>query len=196
MHWPLMELHLKALPYWLRSLPTAVATCINVFLSVTIMATSIYLSKQWDKKANDRHGMWSEKQLCLPSWLRGTENPHRILCVGRDQYRITIVRCCSLAPTATTCGTKDRAVWTLGWDSHCFHRQTPKDKYYKPLKRWGQVTFKLWKQTKKYVKEGKPTYDKWKVNVFESTNPLRMFQLQCWQRSGQTADQGFFSWPT
>lgn len=92
------------------------------------MATSICLSKQCDKKANDRHGMWSEKQLRLLSWLSGTENPHRILRVGQGHYRISIVQCCSISPTGTTCRATNRAVCI------CFHCQTPQAKGHRPLK--------------------------------------------------------------
>lgn len=146
---------------------------------INYWTNSIYLSKQWDKKkANDRDGMRPEKQLCLPSWLSGTENPHHILCVGLDQYRITIVQCCSISPTAATCETRNRADWTSGWDSHCFHHHTP---CYKPLKVMTDHSQTL--KTNKEMGERVTTCDKWMVKAFESTNPLRMVQLQCWERS-------------
>ncbi len=53
-------------------------TCIWVISSIRNK------TKKQKTRTADRHGMRSEKQLCLLSWLNGKENPHHILCVGLD----------------------------------------------------------------------------------------------------------------
>lgn len=110
--------------------------------NILCFKTYTYLCKQWDKMQMTSI-VYIQRNNCACPIDRVEHKTHItycVLCVGVDQYRITIVHWCSISPTAAKCDTWDRAIRTSGWDSHCFHCQIPKAKGCKPLKgRTGHV---------------------------------------------------------
>lgn len=80
---------------------------------------------------------YAGRETALLPWLTEWNRQPTVnaVCSGLFQERITIVE---------TIATSQQG---------CFHYQTPWMKG-KGFQRWGRVTWKLWKQTEKYVKEG------------------------------------------
>lgn len=125
---------------------------------------------------------------CLADWVE--QKTHTACCV-LDRISTGSLLFSAAASRPQSQHVRLEIELSLGWDSHCFHCQTPKAKCYKPLKRWAQVNFKLWKQTKKYVKEGqRATNGRW---MFLNQQILwGCFSYSVDKGQSQSADQGFF----
>lgn len=175
---------------------TAVAAGINIFLSVTIMATYsilyIWVRSGTEKQMTGMVCGQRNNSACLADWVE--QKTHTAYCVlDWTSTRLLLLSAAASCPQPQYVGLRRvGAVGILGWDSHCFYCHTPKAKCYKPLKvRWGQVTYKLWKQTKKHVKGGQHATNG--RSAFLNQQMLWRCLNCCVERGqSQIADQGYF----